>query len=349
MLLYIHIPFCEQKCPYCSFGSSVSYNNDTIKAYFDAIKREFEHTITILKDVKIQTMFIGGGTPSVVNSKNYKKLFKMVEKYLDTSAEITVEANPNSAKFNWLKDMKSYGVNRVSFGAQSFIEKKLKFLGRIHNSKDIFNAINNANKAGFKNINIDLMYGSKEDNKNSLCIELENLKKLNITHVSAYSLTLEENTPFYKKIDYAKDDENLAKFFIEGITNLGFKQYEISNFGNICKHNLGYWKLKNYIGLGAFSVGCIDTKRYFNQKNINEYIQNPTKKIVENLSPEDIKFEKIFLGLRSIVGVNKSILNEKEVKNAEFLVENQKLELKNGIFYNKNYLLSDELALFIKS
>lgn len=349
MLLYIHIPFCEKKCPYCAFGSSVYYNDEIIDDYFKAMENEFKISIDKIKNFKIQSIFIGGGTPSVVHSKYYKKLFKNFEKYIQKNAEITIEANPNSATLLWLSDMKKIGINRVSFGAQSFINEKLQFLGRIHNVKDIFNAVNKANKARFENINIDLMYGSKKDSKKSLQIEIENLKKLDITHISAYSLTLEKNTPFYKKINYAKDSEILAKFLIESIENLGFKQYEISNFGKICKHNLGYWKLKNYMGLGAFSVGYIDNKRYFNQKNINEYIKNPAKKIIENLSDEDIKFEKIFLGLRSVVGVNQNILNKDEIKKTNILTKNKKLEIKNGIFYNKNYLLSDELALYIKS
>lgn len=349
MLLYIHIPFCKKKCPYCAFGSSIHYDEKIISSYFDTLILELKYHISNLPNISIETIFIGGGTPSIVNAKYYKKLFEIFTPYIQKDAEITVEANPNSATLPWLKEIKSYGVNRVSFGAQSFIEEKLKFLGRIHNASDVFAAVDNARIAGFNNINVDLMYGSKEDSKKSLQIELENLKKLDITHISAYSLTLEENTPFYKKNEYAKDDEYLAKFLIDGIEKLGFKQYEISNFGLVCKHNFGYWMLKDYLGLGALSVGYIDKKRYFGQKSINEYIKNPTNKTVENLSDDDIKFEKIFLGLRSIIGVSKNTLNEDELNRATLLVQNGKLELKNEIFYNKNYLLSDEIALYIKS
>lgn len=349
MLLYIHIPFCEKKCPYCAFGSSIYYNDKVISSYFDALILDFKSYISTLSSINIETIFIGGGTPSVVDSKYYKKLFKMLTPYTQKYAEITVEANPNSATLLWLEEMKTYGVNRISFGAQSFIEEKLNFLGRMHSVNDIFIAVDNAHIAGFENINIDLMYGSKKDSKKSILTELENLKKLNISHISAYSLTLEENTPFYKQKEYAKDDENLAKFLIDGIESLGFKQYEISNFGNPCKHNLGYWMLKDYLGLGAFAVGYINKKRYFAPKTINEYIKNPTNKMIENLTDDDIKFEKIFLGLRSMIGINKNLLNDEEIKKANLLAQSKKLELIDGIFYNKNYLLSDEIALYIKS
>ena len=158
MLLYVHIPFCESKCPYCAFGSVVGKRNLT-GAYFDAMIADFREQI-LKFDVKngdIETVFIGGGTPSAVDGGYYERLFEAVAPYLAKDAEITTEANPNSASLAWLSQMKSYGVNRVSFGAQSFFEDKLKFLGRIHDARQIYEAVANAKTAGLENINVDLI------------------------------------------------------------------------------------------------------------------------------------------------------------------------------------------------
>ena len=179
-------------------------------------------------------------------------------------------------------------------------------------------------------------------------VEVENLKSLAITHLSAYSLTLEENTPFAGKKSYKKDSDTLAKFMIEQIQRAGFKQYEISNFGQICKHNLGYWQGKNYLGVGAFSVGFKDATRYYAKNSIDAYITQPTHREREILSQSELAREHIFLGLRSIVGVEAGRLNEAQKKRANLLVENEKLLFKNGKFYNPNFLLSDEIALFIE-
>ena len=178
--------------------------------------------------------------------------------------------------------------------------------------------------------------------------EVENLKSLAITHLSAYSLTLEENTPFAGKKSYKKDSDTLAKFMIEQVGRAGFVQYEISNFGQICKHNLGYWQGKNYLGVGAFSEGFVDGTRYYAKNSINAYILQPTYREKEILNESELVREHIFLGLRSIVGVEAGRLSEAHKKRANLLVENEKLLFKNGKFYNPNFLLSDEIALFIE-
>ena len=178
--------------------------------------------------------------------------------------------------------------------------------------------------------------------------EVESLKSLTITHLSAYSLTLEENTPFAGKKSYKKDSDTLAKFMIEQIQRASFEQYEISNFGEICRHNLGYWQGKNYLGVGAFSVGFVDGTRYYAKSSIDAYIAQPTHREKEILSQSELAREHIFLGLRSIVGVEAGRLSEAQKKRANLLVENEKLLFKNGKFYNPNFLLSDEIALFIE-
>ena len=341
------MPFCESKCPYCAFGSS----DDEFKKvsdYFKALCLDLNFQLKSQNVKEISTIFFGGGTPSAVNAKFYDEIFSILAPLCTTKTEITFEANPNSANLAWLKHIKNLGANRISFGAQSFFEDKLKFLGRIHSREQIFKAVENAHAAGFKSINLDLIYDTKFDTKKRLLAEVENLKSLAITHLSAYSLTLEENTPFAGKKSYKKNSDTLAKFMIEQIQGADFRQYEISNFGQICKHNLGYWQGKNYLGVGAFSVGFVDGTRYYAKSSIDAYITQPTHREREILSPSELVREHIFLGLRSIVGVEAGRLNEAQKKRAKLLVENEKLLFKEGKFYNPNFLLSDEIALFIE-
>ena len=341
------MPFCESKCPYCAFGSSDD-EFKKVSAYFKALCLDLNFQLKSQNVKEISTIFFGGGTPSAVNAKLYDEIFSILAPLCTPKTEITLEANPNSANLSWLKYIKNLGANRISFGAQSFFEDKLKFLGRIHSREQIFKAVENAHAAGFKSINLDLIYDTKFDTKKRLLAEVENLKSLAITHLSAYSLTLEENTPFSGKKSYKKDSDTLAKFMIEQIEQAGFKQYEISNFGQICKHNLGYWQGKNYLGVGAFSVGFVGGTRYYAKSSIDAYIAQPTHREREILSQSELAREHIFLGLRSIVGVEAGRLNEAQKKRANLLVENEKLLFKNGKFYNPNFLLSDEIALFIE-
>ena len=341
------MPFCESKCPYCAFGSSDD-EFKKVSAYFKALFFDLNFQLKSQNVKEISTIFFGGGTPSAINAKFYDEIFSILAPLCTPKTEITFEANPNSANLAWLKHVKNLCANRISFGAQSFFEDKLKFLGRIHSREQIFKAVENAHVAGFKSINLDLIYDTKFDTKKRLLAEVENLKSLAITHLSAYSLTLEENTPFSGKKSYKKDSDTLAKFMIEQIQIAGFRQYEISNFGEICKHNLGYWQGKNYLGAGAFSVGFVNGTRYYAKSSIDAYITQPTHREREILSQSELAREHIFLGLRSVVGVETRRLNEAQKKRANLLVENEKLLFKNGKFYNPNFLLSDEIALFIE-
>ena len=341
------MPFCESKCPYCAFGSSDDEFSKT-SAYFKALCLDLNFQLKSQNVKEISTIFFGGGTPSAVSARLYDEIFSILAPLCTPKTEIILEANPNSANLAWLKHVKNLGANRISFGAQSFFEDKLKFLGRIHSREQIFKAVENAHAAGFKSINLDLIYDTKFDTKKRLLAETENLKSLAITHLSAYSLTLEENTPFAGKKSYKKGSDTLSKFMIEQIEQAGFWQYEISNFGEICKHNLGYWQGKNYLGVGAFSVGFVNGTRYYAKSSIDAYIAQPTHREREILSQSELAREHIFLGLRSIVGVEAGRLNEAQKKRANLLVENEKLLFKEGKFYNPNFLLSDEIALFIE-
>lgn len=355
MHLYIHIPFCESKCHYCSFTSL--NKKDYEKAYFKALLEDLKFQFDFFKLCKnsLNTFFIGGGTPSVVEEKFYEGLFTFLTSYIDKNSEITIEANPNSTNLEWLKTMKNFGINRISFGAQSFHSKKLKFLGRTHTQKELFQSLENARKSGFKNINIDLIYDTKLDDKKMLDFELLKLGQIKdlITHLSAYNLTIESHTAFAKKEHYKKNASRLMKYFIKQIENLGFKQYEISNFAKnksrVCKHNLAYWQGKDYIGCGLSAVGFLKNQRFYTAKSLKTYMTNPIFREIENLSPKELHLERLFLGLRSKVGVSEKILNKIQLQKAKELVNHKKLEFKNKCFYNTDFLISDELALYLDS
>lgn len=361
MLLYIHIPFCDSKCFYCAFNSYTTkfkLKDDYMEALREQLENNLEKHINN-RNKKIKTVFIGGGTPSTIKASSYKKIFDLIKPYLEENAEITTEANPNSATFSWQKEMFEMGVNRISFGVQSFDEKKLKFLGRAHNSQSAIDAINNAKKVGFKKINCDIIYGVLNDTFDTLKKDFDIVKDLGINHISAYSLIIEENTKFFldeKSLQKNKkslkiDDEELSYEIFEYLKNIGFNQYEIANFATNeefeSKHNYGYWKYSEYLGVGAGAVACINNIREYSEKSIEKYIQNPLLVEKEKLSEEDIKAEKVLLGFRCKFGVALELLNEKEQKRANDLILDKKLDLKDGKLINNNYLLADEIALYI--
>ncbi|WP_428026615.1 radical SAM family heme chaperone HemW [Arcobacter sp.] len=351
MLLYIHIPFCDSKCFYCAFNSYVDRFH-LKQTYMKALEKQLLYDIKhYLKDKKIETVFIGGGTPSCVDYNEYKNIFKIISPYLKENCEITSEANPNSATKEWLSGMKDLGVNRISFGVQSFNDKKLKYLNRAHNSNSAINAIQNAKCIGFNSINCDIIYGVQGDSFEKLKLDFDIINELNIDHISAYSLTLEEGTKFYNKSKVKIDDEELSYELFNYLNNLGYKQYEISNFSKSkttqSNHNFGYWEYKNYLGVGTGAVGCIDNFRYYPNKSIEKYIENPISYEKEYMDNLDIKTEKVLLGLRSTVGTDLNLFNKKELEKIEILLNENKIFKKENRIYNYNFLLADEISLYI--
>ena len=349
MLLYIHIPFCDSKCAYCSFNSYVD-KFALREAYMQALQRQlaFELKRFDVTPGAIETLFIGGGTPSTVAPGLYGPIFAMLSPYLAENAEITSEANPNSATAEWLSGMRALGVNRISFGVQSFNDEKLRLLARAHRASDAVAAVNNAVAAGFEHISIDLIYAAAGDTKELLESDLDQAFSLPIDHLSAYALTIEEGTPFAATPEVATERLELTTWFLDEIRKRGFEQYEISNFGRYrSRHNLGYWQYKDYIGLGCGAVGFLKEKRFYPQSSVEAYIADPLDIREEPLDDEAVKTEKLFLGLRSIVGVDDAILDEQERRRARILVDEEKLLFEKGRYYNPDYLLSDELALYI--
>jgi oxygen-independent coproporphyrinogen-3 oxidase len=317
-----------------------------MKALYKQLSFELKRFHT--KEKQIETLFIGGGTPSTVTPELYTPIFELLKPYLQDNAEITTEANPNSATKAWLGGMKDLGVNRVSFGVQSFDTNKLKALNRAHTPKQAKEAIIHARDLGFEHLSLDLIYNYKGDTKALLLNDIKEAFELPIDHISAYELTIEDGTRFSSTPDVRQENEDLAFFVANKIKKKGFKHYEISNFGTYqSKHNKGYWQLKNYIGAGAGAVGFLKDTRFYPQTNIESYISDPLNITEELLNKEELFTEKIFLGLRSNIGIQKSILSEKITRKMQILLEENKLECDDTHYYNSNFFLSDALALYI--
>ena len=296
----------------------------------------------------IETLFIGGGTPSTVDPELYAPIFTLLKPYLQHDAEITTEANPNSATKEWLKGMKNLGVNRVSFGVQSFNADKLKALNRAHNPQQAKDAILHAHDLGIKHLSLDLIYNYQGDTKKLLLHDIKTAFSLPIDHISAYELTIEDGTKFSATPEVRQENENLAFYVTEQIEQRGFKSYEISNFGTYqSEHNKGYWQIKDYIGVGAGAVGFLKNRRFYPSSDIEAYITNPLAITEEVLTADELLTERVLLGLRSSIGVEKALLSEEMLKKAEFLCKEKKLMSSDTHYHNENFFLSDELALYI--
>ncbi len=351
MLLYIHIPFCDSKCSYCAFNSYVD-KFSLRKKYMDALLLQLDYELErfgVNAANKIETVFIGGGTPSTVDPELYRPLFDAISPFLAEDAEITSEANPNSATREWLQGMHALGVNRISFGVQSFDDAKLKTLGRAHNTAHALQAIRDASEIGFAHLSIDLIYGVAGDTKILLQQDIRTAFSLPIDHISLYALTIEEATAFEKTPEKAQEQLELTRWLFDEIKQRGFEQYEISNFGRSpSRHNLGYWEHKPYIGLGSGAVGFMGNRRYYPSSSVEGYIADPLFSHTEELSDADLQSEKIFLGFRSCVGVEENILTKGQKEQADLLASEGILEHRNGRYSNTNYLLADEIALRVE-
>lgn len=348
MLLYIHIPFCDSKCSYCAFNSYVD-KFSLRKAYMNALLVQLQSELlrfNVSADNPIETVFIGGGTPSTVEPSLYRPLFEMIGPFLLKGCEITSEANPNSATHSWMEGMFKLGVNRLSFGVQSFNNEKLKILGRAHNISHALEALRSASAIGYKHLSIDLIYGVKGDTKDILKEDIEQAFSLPIDHISLYALTIEEETAFEKSPEMAQEELELTRWLFREITDRGFGQYEISNFGTYRSlHNTGYWEHKPYIGLGAGAVGFLNNRRYYPGTDVEHYIRHPNEISTEEISADALLSEKLFLGFRSCVGVDATFLEPKQKKQADLLCREGILTCNNNRYFNTDFLLADEIAL----
>ena len=349
MLAYIHIPYCDSKCHYCAFNSYVD-KFDTRLAYMHALKKQLAFELERFEATKgcIETLFIGGGTPSTIAPEYYAPLFELLSPCLSDTAEITTEANPNSATIAWLEGMAALGVNRVSFGVQSFHAAKLKALGRAHSPTQAKEAVLAAKETGFMHISLDLIYNYRGDTETLLGNDIDTASTLPIDHLSAYELTIEGGTPFAQTPQVRQENDDLAFFVAERIVSHGFDHYEISNFGRYqSRHNKGYWELKDYIGAGAGAVGFRKDRRFYPANDIAHYITSPLDTKEEILDADALMTEKIFLGLRSRIGIEKATLPDSYLQHALLLVDEGKLTEDTTRFYNPDLFLADEVALFI--
>ena len=341
--IYIHIPFCESRCHYCDFCSSL-LNRENVEKYFSYLEKEIKLNENFLREKIIDTVFIGGGTPSSVDEKYIARILKILSDFeFSRNPEITIESNPNSLPREKAHTYFSSGINRISIGAQSFNDEILKRIGRIHKSEDIFRALENARAAGFKNINLDLMLALPSQKISDIEKSLEEIKKLDIPHISYYSLILEEGTRLYethKKSPLAFPNESLDRkmyhFVVKELEKISLHQYEISNFAKIgyeCRHNMTYWKLRDYISFGLSASSNIKNLRYrnfYDFKNYYDALDKNEKPIEfsETLNKEDRTNEFIMMGLRLNSGIDLGEFNKRFEEDFVMLYER---EIENNI------------------
>lgn len=308
--VYIHIPFCRQKCFYCSFVSFAML--EYIENYITSLKKEIKH---FYKKEQLKTLYLGGGTPSILKSSEISEILSCFN--FSEQTEVTMELNPEKIDKKYLKEIKAAGVNRLSVGCQSFDERILKLIGRRHLPSDVEFVVKTAQDEGLENISLDFIYGLPEQNSESFINDLNRAKGLNIKHISLYGLKIEEDSCFYKKPPANIADEDLqADMYIEAIKNLSdFEHYEISSFAKpdfYSRHNLTYWNNQNYYGFGAAAHGYTNQIRYSNKKDLKKYIENPIEKESwHELSNQEILEEEIFLGFRKMSGINIDNINKK--------------------------------------
>lgn len=296
--LYVHIPFCKQKCNYCDFYSLGGCSEAGFSEYINSLCTHIENESKHYKEYSVDTIFFGGGTPSLIDAKLIEKTINTIKRNFDVSdnAEISIEANPGTLTEEKLKNYLLSGINRLSIGLQSTDNEELKLLGRIHSYEDFLSNFELARKCGFKNINVDIMYGLPNQKIENLSKTLEDVCKISPEHISAYCLKIEENTMFYKikeRLNIPSDDEeyNMYIYVCDYLDKKGYKQYEISNFskeGSRCKHNMKYWLSEEYVGFGPSAHSFVKNERFFYSNDVEKYKKEATR---VGISPEKLSEE----------------------------------------------------------
>lgn len=351
--LYIHIPFCFRKCPYCDFYS-VKHSPEKEQLYVDAVIRNLKS----FKPQKlcIDTVYFGGGTPSVLNPKNLEKILNAVTENFNIAEnpEITLECNPATIKE--FSPLRSIGINRLSFGIQSCVDSELKTLGRLHNYSEAEKTVFSAFESGFENISCDLMIGTVGQTMESLVYSIDTLSRLPVKHISAYMLKIEPSTPYNRPeiINSVPDEDTTADFYLETVSRLkshSFLQYEISNFavkGFESRHNLKYWNCDEYIGIGCSAHSYFNNVRYAVPRDIESFINSPVQKTeITDSAPNHFE-EKAMLRLRLCDGFDFSEFPEESdhvIKKAEQL-EKYGLVKINGNFISltpEGFLVSNSI------
>ncbi|MBP2632703.1 MAG: oxygen-independent coproporphyrinogen oxidase [Firmicutes bacterium] len=329
--LYIHIPFCQKKCFYCDFPSYANIEN-LQESYVTALRREIVAQGGLFSEYVVDTIYIGGGTPTVLTTELLKQIIDAVKKNFVISPDVewTLEANPGTIDEKKLVTLFQSGVNRLSFGVQSFNGYLSKKIGRIHNEQQAIDAIHLAKRVGFQNISLDLMYGLPEQTIEDLKESIVKAVELEVQHISIYGLKVEEGTVFAKLQEKNKlalpseeVDEAMYELVMYALPQAGYHRYEISNFarsGFESRHNLKYWENKPYLGLGAAAHSYLEPKRFSNVSKVKEYIERiaeekSPREFCEELDGDVLIEEYCFLALRTKVGIDIEKFNAKFNRN----------------------------------
>ncbi len=328
--LYVHVPWCIKKCPYCDFNSHVSKDPIAEQLYIKALINDIDANQELINSRTIETIFIGGGTPSLLSAKAYQYLFEHIKKNykLANNAEITLEANPGTIDYQKFKDYRLIGINRLSIGIQSFQDSHLKKLGRIHSSANAQTAIEHAKKAGFDNFNLDLMHGLPNQTQDEALDDLNIALTFKPKHLSWYQLTIEANTLFYKQQPVLPNDDILADIELAGFEILkDYNQYEISAFsqsGFQCQHNINYWNFGDYLGIGAGAHSKITNNnlisRFEKKRMPKDYLTSPTININQRIiSDKELPFEFMLMASRLKQPIRKDLFKDRTGLNIEVI------------------------------
>lgn len=360
--LYVHIPFCKKACHYCDFHFSTSLKNKD--AFLNALKQELTLRKNEFKGIVVETIYFGGGTPSILEADEISNLLKTINEHynLAVDLEITLEANPDDLSERKLKEFSTTAINRLSIGVQSFGDKELRMMNRAHSAKEVHTCLAIATQY-FKNITIDLMYGIPAMSNQEWKQNIEQALSFGICHISSYALTLEEGTAlhrFVKEKKYPELDEALAashfEILVEVLTEAGFDHYEISNFGKptfYSKHNTSYWLGKPYLGFGPSAHSFKNGIRSWNVSNNTQYIKaiesNNLPSTQEKLSSKDCYNEYIMTGLRTIWGVSLSKIEIEFGKETRIFLEKQIVPFleRNDLIVENNQLKTSAKGKFL--
>lgn len=365
--LYIHIPFCQSKCRYCDFCSFPHPKPETVEKYLSALYCEIEEYRDSYKEYNVNTVYFGGGTPTLLDAKRLCELLDKLRDCfnIDKNAEISTECNPKTAGLEYFKTIRNAGINRLSIGVQSMDNGELKMLGRLHSSADSKKCFEEAKAAGFTNISADIMFALPSQSKETLLSTVSSVCALEPTHVSLYGLKIEESTYFGRHKDslILPDEDTEYEMYLlckKQLEEHGFSRYEISNFakdGLYSKHNLKYWHREDYLGLGAAAHSCIGNNRFSNTADMEKYCSGHRNESFETVSQNDILCEKVMLGMRLDEGCDFESLKEEfgdgvskissrlenYKKNGYVKKEKSRLSFTDKGMYISNYLLSEVL------
>ena len=343
--LYLHIPFCARKCAYCDFASYAGAEK-WMGAYVERVIQEMQEKSR--EDLEIATLFISGGTPSLLPPDLMEKLLSALHRHFSIlpHAEFTCECNPGTVTEHFLSVLKNHGVNRLSFGAQASQPRLLSLLGRIHTWEQVAESVSLARKMGFDNLNLDLMLALPGQTIADVKDTLRAALALSPTHLSCYGLIVEEGTKMHAQVENGlwqlPDEETERQMYEccrETLFAHGFQQYEISNFslpGKECRHNMDCWKRKEYVGLGSAACGFLAEKRYQNPPDLQDYLQGLPPEITA-ISPEDARFESVMLGLRMTDGISEAAFEQMHGISLEACFgEKMKKPLEEGMLIRQN-------------